>query len=384
MKKTLLLFTFFLSLHVYSQLERTRFDVSNANNQGQFVVVSTGDIIGFLKPTIWEMEMATIRFTGFAGTGTRLTTFASDGAFGSMPTTTFALSANTYTITECNNNFKPFAYVPMWSEITGTPTTLGGYGITDAYPLSGNPSGFLTSFSETDPTVPSYSKSLTAFSVIQADTDLLYRPISYVPTFADVTSKPTTLSGYGIADAYPLSGNPSSFLTVESDPNVPSYSKTLSEFSVIKSSTDPLYKDISYTPSNAEVIAALGGTPLFVEVDGSVTNEIELPSQSGNSGKVLTTNGSAPSWTALKRQETFTVNTNASGIATISYSAYAAVPNIQFTLGVGTGNKETIVPQTATTTGATFLVQLRTDVLGLIPSYSNVVGREVNVLVTEK
>jgi hypothetical protein len=32
-----------------------------------------------------------------------------------------------------------------WSKITGTPTTLAGYAITDAYPLTGNPSGFLTS-----------------------------------------------------------------------------------------------------------------------------------------------------------------------------------------------------------------------------------------------
>lgn len=31
-----------------------------------------------------------------------------------------------------------------WSKTTGNPTTLSGYGITDAYPLSGNPSGFLT------------------------------------------------------------------------------------------------------------------------------------------------------------------------------------------------------------------------------------------------
>lgn len=31
-----------------------------------------------------------------------------------------------------------------WSTITGAPTTLSGYGITDAYPLSGNPSSFVT------------------------------------------------------------------------------------------------------------------------------------------------------------------------------------------------------------------------------------------------
>jgi hypothetical protein len=38
---------------------------------------------------------------------------------------------------------------------------------------------------------------------------------------------------------------------------------------------------------------------LSVEVDGSTTNEIELPSQTGNSGKYLTTNGSSPSWAVV-------------------------------------------------------------------------------------
>lgn len=65
-----------------------------------------------------------------------------------------------------------------FASLTGKPTTLSGYGITDAYPLVGNPSGFLTTVA-----------------------------------FADLTGKPTTLAGYGIIDAYPLSGNPSGFLT---------------------------------------------------------------------------------------------------------------------------------------------------------------------------
>lgn len=34
-----------------------------------------------------------------------------------------------------------------WATMTGTPTTLAGFGITDAYPSTGNPSGFLTSIS---------------------------------------------------------------------------------------------------------------------------------------------------------------------------------------------------------------------------------------------
>lgn len=42
--------------------------------------------------------------------------------------------------------------------------------------------------------------------------------------------------------------------------------------------------------------AKLDRTYLETEVDGSTTNEIELPSQTGNSGKYLTTNGTTPSW----------------------------------------------------------------------------------------
>lgn len=68
-----------------------------------------------------------------------------------------------------------------FSSLTGKPTTLSGYGISDAYPLSGNPSGYLTS-------VPAQS-------------------------FSSLTGKPNSLAGYGITDAYPLSGNPSGFLT---------------------------------------------------------------------------------------------------------------------------------------------------------------------------
>jgi len=42
------------------------------------------------------------------------------------------------------STFTPAAHNQAWSTITSTPTTLSGYGITDAYPLSGNPAGYLT------------------------------------------------------------------------------------------------------------------------------------------------------------------------------------------------------------------------------------------------
>lgn len=39
---------------------------------------------------------------------------------------------------------KPTLFDGQFSSLTGKPSTLAGYGVTDAYPLTGNPSGFLT------------------------------------------------------------------------------------------------------------------------------------------------------------------------------------------------------------------------------------------------
>jgi hypothetical protein len=53
--------------------------------------------------------------------------------------------AGTYSsLTGIPSTFTPSAHNQAWSTITSTPTTLGGYGITDAYPLTGNPSAFIT------------------------------------------------------------------------------------------------------------------------------------------------------------------------------------------------------------------------------------------------
>lgn len=46
------------------------------------------------------------------------------------------------------------------------------------------------------------------------------------------------------------------------------------------------------------------------EVDGSITNEIELPTQNGNNGKYLTTNGSSVSWNTVNATINDTYNTN--------------------------------------------------------------------------
>lgn len=74
-----------------------------------------------------------------------------------------------------------------WSAITGTPTTLGGYGITDALPSSYVPSW--SSISGKPTTVAGYGI-----------TDAL--TTSYVPSWSSITGKPTTRDGYGLSDVY--------------------------------------------------------------------------------------------------------------------------------------------------------------------------------------
>jgi len=53
--------------------------------------------------------------------------------------------------------------------------------------------------------------------------------------------------------------------------------------------------DTQLTETEVDAYVANNGY-LTEEVDGSVTNEIELPSQSGNTGKILSTDGTSPAW----------------------------------------------------------------------------------------
>lgn len=86
-------------------------------------------------------------------------------------------------------------------------------------------------------------------------------------------------------------GVPTSILWTDANGNI----KKSPIPSWITSETDPQWlieKDNYYTKSLSDARYLQG----FTEVDGSVTNEIELPSQTGQSGKILTTNGTVASW----------------------------------------------------------------------------------------
>lgn len=215
-----------------------------------------------------------------------------------------------------------------YANLSGAPD------LNDYYPIT-NPSGYISGISS------GMINTALGYTPYNGTTN----PNSFltsVPaqTFASLTGKPTTLSGYGITDA----------------------------------------------TTNARSAVSAGTSIGYDSSTGVITNS--SPDQtvvlSGSNG--ITTSGTYPSFTVAKtkRQETYTGSTNGSGVYTITYgTAYSAAPNVQFQINGGT-NKTTILLTSSTTTACSFLVQLRADVLGILPSYSNVSGAVVDALVTEK
>ena len=88
-----------------------------------------------------------------------------------------------------------------FASLTSKPTTISGYGITDAYTKK-----------EADGKYATKATTLSGYGITDAytktESDKKYQPVGnyssagHTHTFASLTSKPTTLSGYGITDAY--------------------------------------------------------------------------------------------------------------------------------------------------------------------------------------
>lgn len=86
----------------------------------------------------------------------------------------------------------------------------------------------------------------------------------------------------------------------------------------------------------------------------------------------------------FKKVETYSGTTDASGIYTATFgTAYSVAPNIQANIINGT-DTQFIRITSVSTTGFTVLVRNRTDIAGLLPTFSNVNGASVDVLITQK
>lgn len=128
------------------------------------------------------------------------------------------------------------SHAHTFAEITSKPTTISGYGITDAYTkaemfnsLAGksdiNHTHAFSTITARPTTVSGYGIT-DAYTKSEINTALGQKSDSgHTHAFSEITSKPTTISGYGITDAS-LSTHTHSFSTITSKPT------TLSGYSI--------------------------------------------------------------------------------------------------------------------------------------------------------
>jgi hypothetical protein len=135
--------------------------------------------------------------------------------------------------------FAPSAHSHAWSDITATPTTIAGYGIADAYTKTQADARYqpAANYALASTTLAGYGIA-DAYTKVQADAryqpagnyqaagnyalvgasyttaqaDARFAPIA-VP-WASITGTPTTLAGYGIADAYTKAAADARFLGI--------------------------------------------------------------------------------------------------------------------------------------------------------------------------
>ncbi|MDW7695861.1 hypothetical protein R9C00_25315 [Flammeovirgaceae bacterium SG7u.111] len=102
----------------------------------------------------------------------------------------------------------------------------------------------------------------------------------------------------------------------------------------------PYLDDTNTQLTEAEVDALVANNGfLTAEVDGSVTNEIELPAQTGNSGKVLVTDGTSPAWSTVSYNDLTDVPASVSFDG--NFSSLTGVPT-----GLSDGDDDTQLTET--------------------------------------
>ena len=174
MKKLIVLLFLITSFNGFSQTVRTLDKVNNTYDSLKVVSIPQQTAINLKQNIINGTGLA--RFSGQSVTFDNTTYLSSitsgliNGALGYTP----------YNGLTNTNGYLTTVPAQTYSSLTGKPTTISGYGITDFNSLG----------------------------------DTRYSLVAHVHLFSAITSKPITLSGYGITDAYPLSGNPNNYTTL--------------------------------------------------------------------------------------------------------------------------------------------------------------------------
>ena len=188
---------------------------------------------------------------------------------------------------------------PAWSAVTNKPTTIAGFGITDAF------DGAYSSLSG-KPTLPTNVSDLT--------NDSGYLTSVPAQTFASLTGKPTTIAGYGITDSVtPTSShtftnksgnisqwtNDSGYLTsvpAQTFASITGKPSTIAGYGITDTFFSGAYADLTGKPTLFDgAYSSLSGAPTMYansDVDS------HLNQSNPTSGYVLSWNGSDYAWVA--------------------------------------------------------------------------------------
>lgn len=284
-------------------------------------------------------------------------------------------------ITGKPSTFSPSAHTHPWADITGTPTTLSGYGISDPV--------VLTSGSYSNPswiTALAVSK-VTGLSTVA--TSGAYNDLSGKPTLGTAAAQNTTAFDAAGSAAAAQAAAASDATTKANAAQAAAIQRSNHTGTQAQSTVTNLVSDLAGKFANpsgttAQYLRGDGSLATFptnntaftngagyltTEVDGSVTNEIELPSQTGQSGKFLSTNGTSPSWVTSSISRTFTnpsrsLNTafqvSATQDAFVSYTV-----DVGATLTITGGQTGTVTLQYADNSGmSTNLVTVQSSANG--------------------
>ena len=184
-----------------AQDTRMLFESSISNNRGQIrMVASPLTVYAWFKPTEAQYDFPVIRFTSQAGSGNRVAMFNSAGEFYNLPLSNFQYTDPNSTIT-FNQSSKTAtinqSLVMMADRAADSIAAINSRILTKAnssdvytksqsdarfYPLSSNPNGYLTSYTETDPV---WNAQKTNYYT-KAQSDGLYQPLgSYLTSESD-------------------------------------------------------------------------------------------------------------------------------------------------------------------------------------------------------
>jgi len=211
-------------------------------------------------------------------------------------------------------------HTPAWSQITSKPTTIAGFGITDAFDglyssLGGTPTT-IAGYGITDAVTPTSTNVFTnkQGNISQWTNDTGFLTSVPAQTFASLTGKPTSIAGYGITDAFDgafgsLSGKPTTIAGYGiTDAVTPSSSTAFTNKS---GNVSQWTNDANYLSSvPAQLFSSLVGTPTTLAgygiTDALGTSQLyensdvdaHLNSGTASTSDILSWNGSDYAWVA--------------------------------------------------------------------------------------